>query len=117
MLKMQYSKNNIEIIESLIAELNKQLDAVENNINIINQQILKLKKQREDILNILDDYQPINPKKIAKHIYHVNDEFDNLIDIENLNLLKKQINNSKDALNELNNYYINEYLKTVEGDY
>lgn len=111
------NKQNPEIIDELIKSLKLQRDTIDQNIRTISVKIDSLSDSYTQVLKILEQNQPVQPRKIAPFIDSVNTAFlkEATSQNETLESLRAHMTESRDALDDLIHYYQKHYMIVVEN--
>lgn len=108
--------NNTVKIEYLIETMEEHIKALEKLLNEISDLVNQFDKEQDKFIHNISIAQPINAREISSYINAVNESSESLANIINKDKVQVQIDEYRQSLKALKEYYYNQYLKTVEDN-
>ena len=108
-------KNNANLLYDLVTGLEKEMKHLTKQSEVAINAMNEIKSSQIEITNVIRENQPQNMRNIKKYVEAVEASVQDVAGYQtHIDNLTEILDAGNKALKELNNYYYNQYLVTVE---
>lgn len=108
--------NNPTKIEYLIETMDEHIKALEKILSEISDLVNQFDKEQDKFIHNITIAQPINAREISSYVESANESAESLANVISKEKVEAQLDEYRQNLKALKEYYLNQYIKTVEDN-